>query len=204
MSRYESRIYLFALLAATGLALTGCVPTVVPGGGASSEAEAGVGEGTSGGDTEAVDSGPECLVGDWQISQEQMQSFYDTLAANSGVDGFEVEGGTGLSFTGTTYAYTPDFALSMSASGMPVTAAISGTIAGDYTADDEKVTTSHETNDTTLAVSVGGTPFDGGDLFSDLLASSPINSAPYTCTADGPLIEFDAGSSRVPIQLTSR
>lgn len=152
---------------------------------------------------EAAATGPECLIGDWSITQDQMQSFYDAVSADNGV-AITIEGGTGLSFAAATYTYTPEFVLKLDIAGMTGTGTITGGISGDYTADESTITTSHEVSDVTLTVDVGGQVIDGAELLGSILASAPINSAPYECGADGPIIQFDTGSGRVPIQLTER
>lgn len=142
-------------------------------------------------------SGPECLIGDWIIPQDQMQGFYDAVGSIE----FEIEGDTGLSFTETDYRYTPDFALTMEIAGMQATGAITGSVTGEYTADDSTITTSHEVSDVAVTITVGGVTQDGTDAFGDFMSSAPINSAPYECTPEGPVIQFDTGDSRVPVQL---
>jgi hypothetical protein len=148
--------------------------------------------------------GPSCLIGDWYIEQDQMQVFYDALGdENPSVD-MQVQGGTGLRFAEDVFEYTPEFSLLVTAAGMEGTGAITGSIGGQYTADESQITTSQETNDTALTVTIGGVVQDGSGLFGSLLASSPIHSAAYECTAAGPLIQFDTGGEPVPVQLTAR
>ncbi len=152
---------------------------------------------------EVAASGPECLVGDWYIAQDQMQAFYDAVNASNDVT-FTVEGGTGLSFSESSYTYTPEFALALELSGLAGVGTIAGAISGDYTADESTITTSHEVSDVTLTVEVQGQVVDGTELFGSILSTAPINSSPYECGADGPIIQFDTGSGRVPMQLTER
>jgi hypothetical protein len=148
--------------------------------------------------------GPACLVGDWYIEQDQMQVFYDALGAENGGLDMQIEGGTGLRFDDDTFEYRPDFTLLLTVSGLEGTGAITGSIGGQYEADASQITTSQETNDTELVVTVGGVTQDGSGLFGSLLASSPIHSAAYECTAAGPLIQFDTGGAPVGVQLTAR
>lgn len=146
---------------------------------------------------EPTASGPECLIGDWIIPQDQMQSFYDAI---DGIE-FEIEGDTGLSFTATEYRYTPDFTLTLEVMGMEGSGTITGSVTGEYTADDSTITTSHEVSDVAVAVTVGGVTQDGTDAFGAFMSSAPINSAPYECGPGGPVIQFDTGDARVPVQL---
>lgn len=166
---------------------------------------AGASSGSSEETTEdAVASGPECLIGDWYIAEDQMQSFYD---AAIGTDGAKilVEGGTGLSFAQTTYTYAPEFAITLVVAGTEARGSITGTVTGDYSAESGVITTAYDESSVSLPIEVGGTVIDGSDLFGDFMSTSPINSAPYECTAAGPILMFDGGASgRVPMQLTKR
>ncbi|GAA1221308.1 hypothetical protein [Rhodoglobus aureus] len=154
---------------------------------------------------EPAPSGPECLIGDWYIAEDQMQAFYTAVSGtNDGLD-ITVEGGTGLSFDSAgTYAYTPDFAILLQVAGAEGEGTISGNVTGDYSASETEITTSHDVSAVTVSVTVSGITLDGADLFGDFMSSAPINSAPYECADDGPIIQFDTGEGnpRVPIQLT--
>ncbi|MGV8913308.1 MAG: hypothetical protein ACOH14_11910 [Rhodoglobus sp.] len=149
--------------------------------------------------SEEAATGPECLIGDWYIAEDQMQAFYSAVS-----DSISVRGGTGLAFTDTTYAYTPDFAIIVQVGGAEGEGSITGGVTGDYVANETEITTSHDVSDVSVTVAVSGVTMDGTDLFGDFLSSAPINSAPYECGADGPILQFATGDStpRVPIQLT--
>lgn len=186
------------VLSLAALALAGCsaASESTPGGAATTAP-------TTAPEEEAAASGPECLIGDWYITQEQMQSFYDAVSAANEL-AITIDGGSGLAFTESTYTYTPEFTLRLTVAGLEGTGTITGGISGDYTADESTITTAHEVSDVTLTVDVAGQVIDGTDQFGAILASAPINSAPYECGAEGPVIQFDTGSGRVPIQLTER
>ncbi len=144
----------------------------------------------------------DCLIGDWYISQSELQGFYDAVSASSDGLRFEVNGGSGLSFAETDYVYTPEFTLLLDIAGMEGTGVTSGTIAGEYTAEGGVITTAFEESTVTLAVTVNGVTTDGSDVFGSMLSAAPINAAPYSCTSDGPLIQFSTGGEgRVPVQL---
>lgn len=194
-----SRLFLAVPVLALAVGLVGCTaaPATDPG----SDPEASSAPSTAP-EEEAVAGGPECLVGDWYITQEEMQGFYDVVTAESGA-GFTVDGGTGLTFTESTFTYTPQFTLALDFAGNAGTGTIVGAISGDYTADDTVITTTHETSDVVLTVEIGGVVQDATALFGEIMAASPINTAPYECNADGPLIQFDTGGgTRTPVQLT--
>jgi len=203
MSDRRSRPVLVASLLLGVLATAGCaVPSAPP---ASSGAPAGTATSTSTPEAQPeVVTGPDCLIGDWFIAQDQMQAFYDGLSAETGGIAFTIDGGTGLSFTDTTFTYTPEFTLRLEVAGIAATGTIVGAIAGAYSADDAIISTDQETSDVVLTVDVGGTVQDGTGLFDSILAASPIRNAPYECTAAGPIIQFSTGENQVPIQLIAR
>lgn len=185
-------------LAVAALAVAGCTAETAE---TDPEGTTG-GESTSGSDG-AVDQAT-CLIGDWRISEEQMQRFYDAVAAEAG-GGLEmtIDGDTGLSFTDVAYAYSPDFTLMLSFdAGVDGTGTITGSIRGDYEAAEGVIATSHNESDVSMTVDVGGFEMDGSELFGDILASHPFNEAPYECTADEVVIEFSTGDGRVPLTLT--
>jgi hypothetical protein len=145
---------------------------------------------------------PKCLIGDWYISQDQLQVFYDSVSdATDGAVSFIAEGDTGLSFDGTQFEYTPDLRLDISTPATEGQATIAGSISGGYEADATTVTTSNETVDVDYEYIVGGVAQDASLLFGEALLGSPINGGEYTCTPDGPIISFDNGFGRVPVQL---
>ena len=65
------------------------------------------------------------------------------------------------------------------------------------------ITTSQEVSDIAVTVTVSGVTVDGTDLTNSFLADAPINSAPYECGAEGPVIQFSTGEGNptVPMQL---
>lgn len=149
--------------------------------------------------------GPDCLVGTWVIAEDQLQVFYDSVAAASdNAVVFVVDGGTYLSFDGTRYKYEPDLRLTITVGGVEGLARLRGTIAGDYTADATTVQTVTDTTDVEYSYSVGGVAQDASELFAGALADAPISGGEYECTAAGPIIEFNNGSGRVPVQLEPR
>jgi hypothetical protein len=146
---------------------------------------------------------PECLVGEWTITQEELQVFYDSVRdATDGAVSFVVEGDTGLAFDGSTFAYEPDLVLTISTPATEGVATLAGTISGGYTADETTVTTTNEAVDVTYDYVVGGVAQDASLIFGEALLGAPINGGDYECTANGPLISFDNGFGRVPVQLT--
>jgi hypothetical protein len=145
---------------------------------------------------------PQCLVGDWTITQDELQVFYDSVRdATDGAVSFVVEGDTGLSFDGSVFAYEPDLTLTISTPATEGVATLAGTISGGYIADSTTVTTTNESVDVTYDYVVGGVSQDASAIFGDALLGAPINGGDYECTPTGPLISFDNGFGRVPVQL---
>lgn len=142
---------------------------------------------------------PACLVGEWIITEESMQAFYDSMDTPAE---FTVNGETGLEFTDDgTYEYTPGFSLDIDMGGMIASGTLTGSVAGSYEADDAVITTSNEDNDIDLVVTAGGVTMDGSDLGEGFLMSSPINSADYVCTPTGPVLTWQGGSGGLDVSL---
>jgi hypothetical protein len=148
-------------------------------------------------------TGPECLIGQWRITQDQLQFFYDSVSADTADDiAYLVTGETGLDFDGTHYSYSPDLSLSIRADGLEGVGYLHGTIEGTYTTDASTIETTTESTNVSYVFSMGGVEQDASDAFAEALQSAPINGGAYECTAAGPIIQFDNGYARVPIQLT--
>jgi hypothetical protein len=189
------------LAAAALLALSGCA------GGEATPAISASGTDATEPDEAGADGeiGPDCLIGDWYIENDEMQGFYDALAESTDSPvGFDITGGTGLSFTATEYTYTPDFGLELTVSGIDASGVITGQVIGDYEASETVITTSHEESNVELIVTIAGVAQDGTDLFGDILRSAPINSAPYECGPNGPIIGFETSGERHSVHLTAR
>jgi hypothetical protein len=191
---------LIAVGSLSALALAGCAD----------EAETTAPGTDSGTTTEGTSTEPDtvdqstCLIGDWLITEAEMNKFYDALEGEVG-GGFEIdiEGDTGLSFTATDYVYAPNFTLALTFdAGIDGTGSILGTISGDYAVADGIIGTSHNESNVAMSVNVGGVEMDGTDLFDDILAAHPFNEAPYVCAAGEVVIDFSTGEGRVPITLT--
>lgn len=190
------------LTAALLLTLVGCSTgepteadtdgTTAPDAGASSEP------------SEAVDpTDPACLVGDWRITQEQMQVFYDAVSSSSEGLALTIDGDTALSFTATDYRYTPEFTLRLEVVGVVGEGDTTGTLGGTWTGADGVITTSIVDNDLSTIVTVNGVTQDASDILGSIIASDPINNAPFDCTNPAaPVLQFDTGSGRVPVALT--
>lgn len=146
---------------------------------------------------------PACLVGDWVLTQEQMQGFYNALATE--VDGitFTAEGSAGLSFTATDYRWTPEFTLVLEVAGLEGQGATTGTLGGTYTAADGVITTTLGDNNLSATLTINGTTQDGTELLGSFITSDPINNTPYDCTnPDAPVLQFETSTGRTPVVLT--
>ena len=145
-----------------------------------------------------------CLVGDWVLADDQMQLYYDQVTADLAEYAivYDPTGGAGLSFADDgTYAYTPALSLAVDIAGLPAAATLGGTLSGQYAVDGDTLTTSNDTNDLTMDVTVDGVAMDGTPVTEQILAS-PIQSAPYDCSGETPVIHFSTGASTVPLTLS--
>lgn len=143
------------------------------------------------------DGGADCLVGDWVITEDEMNAYYDALeAALSGTGPaptIDVAGQVLVTFTPTEYTYTGNFDLTLGVAGQEGTGASTGTVSGSWMPDGGVIVS--ETTDSNLSVSVtiAGITFDGSELANGLLDSSPINAAPFDCA--GPTLDFLTGET---------
>ena len=156
--------------------------------------------------TEPEPAGPECLVGDWVITEDELNAYYDALEAGFSASGpaptFDVAGQVLLTFTPTEYVYTGNFDLTLGIAGQEGTGTSTGTVSGTWTtADDVIIAETTETN-LSVSVSIGGITLDGSELANGLLNDAPINAAPYDCA--GPTLGFQTGdgSPRHTVTLT--
>jgi hypothetical protein len=148
----------------------------------------------------------ECLVGDWVVTEEQMDAFYSglmsTLEAPLTLD---TAGSAPLSFASDgTYEWAPAFTLTVEVAGASGTGEVGGTITGNWTATEGVVTTSSDLNALIVSIDVNGVVFDGADLANGLLNSTPINGVTYSCAGPAPVLDFKTAdpSVTVPVTLT--
>lgn len=147
---------------------------------------------------------PACLIGDWRISQAEMQSFYDAVSGTAEGLTLTIEGDTGLSFTADQYRYTPTFTLVLDLAGVVGEGVTTGSLGGTYTAADGVITTTLGDNDLETIVTINGATQDASGVLGGIIASDPINQAPFDCTdPESPVLQFETGSGgRTPVALT--
>jgi hypothetical protein len=146
----------------------------------------------------------ECLVGDWVVTEEQMDAFYSglmgTLEAPLTID---TVGSAPLSFAADgTYEWAPAFTLAVEVAGASGTGEVGGTITGDWTATEGVVTTSSDVNALAVSITVNGVVFDGADLANGLLNSTPINGVTYSCDGPTPVLDFKTADPAVTVPVT--
>jgi hypothetical protein len=151
----------------------------------------------------APDTG-ECLVGDWVVTEEQMDAYYSglmgTLEAPLTID---TVGSAPLSFAADgTYEWAPGFALTVEVAGATGTGDVSGTITGKWSAVDGVVTTFSDLNALVVSITVNGVSFDGADLANGLLNSTPINGVTYSCDGPSPVLDFQTADPAVTVPVT--
>lgn len=188
-----------ALTAVALLVLAGCTP------GDSTDAETDPSDGVST-ESEAPSTGPldpACLIGDWVLTQDQMQSFYDAVASEADGITFTAEGQAGLSFTATDYRWTPEFTLSLEVAGLEGQGVTTGTLGGTYIASEGVITTTVGDNNLAATLTINGATQDGSELLGAFITSDPINDTPYDCTdPDAPVLQFETATGRTPVVLT--
>ncbi|MBN9605394.1 MAG: hypothetical protein J0G30_02145 [Actinomycetales bacterium] len=185
-----------ALLIAAGI--SGCSSAADPEGTDAPSADA-----TDSGETGSATTGAACLVGSWNIPQDQMNTFYDAVEAENGGDlTFDVVGSTDLDFTADGYVYHPDFVLNLEVAGQTGTGTVGGEVRGNYTAADGVISTDNDDSSISLVVTVAGVEMDASSLGNDIIDNAPLNSVTFQCTGDDLVIDFATGSGSVPVKLT--
>lgn len=147
--------------------------------------------------------GGDCLVGDWVISEDQLNAFYAQVSGESEGLSMSVEGNTALNFTETTYEYLPAFTLVLDMGATSGSGDVTGSVRGDYTASAGVLTTENDVSDLDMQLTIGGMPFDGSDLGNEIIASQPVNDVTYHCEAGAPVIDFKTATSTIPLTLTA-
>lgn len=143
----------------------------------------------------------ECLVGEWIVTGDVIQSFYDSVAPDQPVK-FTVEGDAGLNFTDETYEWVPDFTLIMDINGVEATGTIAGTITGLYQTDDGIITTSMDESDIDMTITVMDQTMDGTAMGESFLNQAPIVDTPFSCADGQPVLMFETSDGgRVPMTL---
>ncbi len=190
-----------AVTAAALFALVGCTPGDEP----RTDPIAAPSDLTTDPDAPAADPiDPDCLIGDWLITQSEMQGFYDAVSGSTDGLVLTIEGDTGLSFTADEYLYTPTFTLILEIAGVMGEGVTTGSLGGTWTASAGVITTTLGANDLETIVTINGTTQDASSTLGSIIASDPINQAPFDCTdPESPVLQFETGTgSRTPVALT--
>lgn len=138
-------------------------------------------------------NGPECLYGDWAVSDAELGGYFAVVAANTGFDSVDGSGTITMSFTPTGFAWTNDYEVTavMGADTFVVTQ--TGSVAGTYTEDDGTLTGNAGTDDRQATFTQNGQPVEGdlGDLFAGVFPARPMDAMGYSCS--GPTVVIPAG-----------
>jgi hypothetical protein len=153
--------------------------------------------------TEPRGSLPDCLVGDWTVTDSEMNAYYDALA--SGIPNLSIDtvGNVGMTFTGTDYVYIGDFTLMLEVAGQSGSGDATGSASGTYVVEDGIINSELVSSDLNIVITVGGTTVDGSSLGNAFLAANPLVDTPVSC--DGPTLMFqsgETGATRHPVVLT--
>ncbi|MFN3257500.1 MAG: hypothetical protein ACE37B_17585 [Ilumatobacter sp.] len=147
-----------------------------------------------------------CLEGSYLIDSEQLNGYYNALAANSGAGlTMSADGVVNVSFFDGAYQYAADFVLSLEVAGTSGTGTATGNVNGNYTVEDNVILADNETSSLDIQITVAGVTIDGSDLGNDLITSAPINGAPFTCDGGVVTLLFQSGPTpdvRHPVVLT--
>jgi hypothetical protein len=154
-------------------------------------------------DAVAADAG-ECLIGDWVVTEEQMDAYYAGLMGTMEAPlSLDTVGSAPLSFAADgTYAWAPAFALMVEVAGQSGTGDVGGTITGNWTAVDGIVTTSSDVEAMAVSIVVNGVTFEGDDLANGLLNTSPVNGVTYSCDGPTPVLDFQTADPDVTVPVT--
>ncbi|MGH1505629.1 MAG: hypothetical protein ACRBI6_18925 [Acidimicrobiales bacterium] len=145
-----------------------------------------------------------CLVGNWFVSEAELDGYYSQIETGLDGVGFDITGGTGLSLTADgTYLYTPDFTFEMDADGIVAEGNVTGTLDGTYEVAEGIIETTVVNDNLDITVSVAGITMSATDLGLDLATFAPIASAPVDCSGENPVVMYDLGNgNREPVELT--
>lgn len=125
-----------------------------------------------------------CLVGDWVITNAEMNGYYDALETTLPGGGVAIDitrGEVRLSFTDTDYVYTGDFDLTLDAAGQTGTGVTTGTVNGTWEVVDGRIQTTLGESNLDVSVTVAGITLNGSDVANGLLDSVPIVNSPFDC-----------------------
>ncbi len=145
-----------------------------------------------------------CLVGDWVVTEEEMDAYYAALMSTFEAPlTLDTVGSAPLSFAADgTYMWAPAFSLMVEVAGQSGTGDVGGSITGDWTAVDGVVTTSSDLNAVTVSIEVNGVGFDGDDLIGGFLNASPVNGVTYSCDGPTPVLDFQTSDPSVTVPVT--
>jgi hypothetical protein len=152
----------------------------------------------------AADTDGSCLVGEWVVTEDEMNKFYDAIEAT--VDApltLDVEGSAPLTLSADgTYRWDPEFTLVVEVAGTAGTGEASGDITGDWSASEGVLTTASDVNALEVSITVGGVTIGGDDLANGFLNSSPINGVTYSCDGPAPVLDFKTADPDVTVPIT--
>jgi hypothetical protein len=145
-----------------------------------------------------------CLVGEWVVTEDEMNAFYEGVTATLSVPlTMSVEGSAPITFNADhTYAWAPAFTLTVEVVGQVGTGISGGSIIGDWSAADGMLTTSAEVNALEVEVTVAGVTLDESDFANGLLNGSPVNGVTYSCDGPTPVLNFLTGDPDVTVPIS--
>ena len=189
--RVRTPVALAALTAAAALLLAGCAPEsddAAPSPTASATASPSPVVTSPAPQPTTDPADPACVVGEWEMDQEDLTSYYDqinTLMEGSGAS-FSPAGRAGLSLRADgTFSWTPEVVVTADVAGSQISVTLGGSVDGSYTADDGAISTSDVSTEN-LSVSAAtqdGAPTDAGPIGGEI-GGAPLTGAAYSCSGD--------------------
>jgi len=141
---------------------------------------------------DAATGSADCLLGDWVVSDTELQTYYTTVAASSAFDTIDSSGEVRISFGPTTFTWTNEYVLNLTIGANSYTAELGGQLSGTYTADSSQLTgiIDHDTRSGIFTEDDNAIE-DAGDLFVGVIPTRPLDTTEFSC--DGPTLNIAVG-----------
>lgn len=137
-------------------------------------------------------NGAACLVGDWTISDAELDVYFDIVAQNAGFQSIDNDGEIRLSFTETSFEWTNDYTLTMTVGDVTYESRSTGSFYGAYSEAGGVIKGMVIRDNRTGTITQDGQPVgDVGDLFAGIQPARPMDSMMFSCT--GPILMLQSG-----------
>ena len=144
-----------------------------------------------------AENGARCLVGDWVVSDAELDAYYDVIEAGAAYEAIDSNGVIRVSFTETGFTWTNDYRLAMTIADGDYEYVSTGSFSGSYTEANGVLAGTIERDDRLGTVTQDGKPVgDVGDLFVEIFLARPMDSMAFSC--DGPVLMLEYGPPAGP------